>query len=97
MYYEKAFDDEKRKLLKFAFENVSYANNEVGYDFSKAYSLLYKAVEVTNSSEIQKTRDLQKYISEPDELVASKMKNDSFRAIRSSWLAVWELVGTFTC
>ena len=59
MYYENAFDYEKRKLLKFAFEeNVSYANDEIEYNFSKAYSLLYKAVDITNSSEIQKTSDL---------------------------------------
>ena len=58
----------------------------MGYNFSKAYSLLYKAVEITNSSEIKNIKEFQEYISEPDELVASKTKNDSFRAIRSSWL-----------
>jgi len=46
-YYKNASDDEKRKLLKFAFDKVSYADNSIDYDFSKAYSLLYKAVEVT--------------------------------------------------
>ena len=86
LYYEKATKDERRKLLKFAFEDIAYANNGLGYNFSKAYSLLYKAVEITNSSEIKNIKELQEYISEPDELVASKTKNDSFRAIRSFWL-----------
>lgn len=87
-YYEHALKDERRKLLRFAFENIAYANNELDYKFTNAYKLLYKAVEVTNSSEIKNPKELQKYISEPDDLVASKTKNDSYRAIRSSWLSM---------
>jgi len=86
IYYNNALDDEKRKLLKFAFERVAYARDSLDYQFSTAYSLLYKAVEVTNSSEIQNSEDLKKYISEPDDLVASKARNPRFEAIRNSWL-----------
>lgn len=86
IYYESALKDERRKLLQFAFEKISFSESDLDYKFSKAYSLLYKAVEITNNSEIKKTSDLRDYISESDELVANKMKNDSFRAIRTSWL-----------
>ncbi len=86
-YYEHAVKEERRKLLKFAFENVAYANNSLDYKFTDAYTLLYKAVEVTNSSEIKNTKELQKYISEPDDLVGVRVKKESYEAIRSSWLS----------
>lgn len=85
-YYEEADDEEKRKLLKFAFNKLAYSNDNIEYDFTKAFSLLYKAVKTTNSSEIKNTDELKKCISEPDENVVVRMNNDAYKAIRSSWL-----------
>lgn len=85
-YYEHALKEERRKLLKFAFDNISYANDSLNYKFTDAYTLLYKAVEITNSSEIKNPKELQKYISEPDDLVSAKARKEPYDTIRSSWL-----------
>lgn len=48
--------------------------NSISYSFPKANSLLYRVVEITNSSEIQNSEDLERYISEPNDLIANKVK-----------------------
>lgn len=85
-YYEYATDEEKRKLLKFVFKEIAYSNGSITYKLTDAFSLLYSAVELTNSSEIENSADLQNYISEPTDLVAVETKKAPYEAIRSSWL-----------
>lgn len=86
VYYDNATDDEKRKLLQFVFDQIAYSNGKISYKLSKAFSLLYTAVELSNSSEVQNSGDLKKYISEPSDLVGIEAKNNPLEAIRTSWL-----------
>ena len=51
-----------------------------------AFSLLYTAIEMSNSSEVQSSDDLRKYISEPSYLVGVEAKNQPLEAISTSWL-----------
>jgi len=88
VYYENATDEEKRKLLKFVFEEIAYSKGKLTYKLSKAFSLLYTAVKLTNSSEVQNIDELKNYISEPTELVAIETKKAPYEAIRSSWLSM---------
>lgn len=50
---------------------------------------------MSNSSEVQNSDDLKKYISEPQELVGVTNKNSPYKAIRTSWLSSWKFVGTY--
>ena len=86
IYYDNATDEEKRKLLQFVFDEIAYSSGKITYKLSKAFSLLYTAVELSNSSEVQNSDDLKKYISEPSDLVGIEAKNNPLEALRTSWL-----------
>lgn len=88
VYYENATDDEKRKLLQFVFDEIAYSDGKISYKLSKAFSLLYTAVELSNSSEVQNSADLRNYISEPSDLVVMEAKNQPLETIRTSWLSM---------
>jgi site-specific DNA recombinase len=94
IYYENTTLDEKRKLLQFVFDDLSYSKGKITYKLSKAFTLLYSAVELTNSSEIRNNEELKNYISEPSDLVVMEAKNQPLEAIRTSWLFVGEEVRT---
>lgn len=60
----------------------------LGEVINNSISLLYTAVELSNSSEVANSDDLKKYISEPRGLVVMEAKDKPFEVIRTSWLSM---------
>ena len=62
--YLKADTETKRKLLKLVFENLTLDEEKLSYGYTKAFEILSKAVEFTNSSKITKIAEKEDKIFE---------------------------------
>ena len=63
--YLEANKEDKRKLIDRIFNNLTLNEGKLDYEFSPAYKLLTKAVEITNSSKVQDLLEESPNIFEP--------------------------------
>jgi len=81
--YLKAKDiDKKRQLLRLVFEKLTIDEGKIYYTYSKAFKLLYAAVEATNSSKVDDIVKTRKEIFEPGKKIDIMPQMDGFYAYR---------------
>lgn len=79
--YQQALREEKRKLIKAVFSNLYVDEGTLSYSYTKAFDVLSKAVEVSNSSKVVKFAEDRHDIFE---LSYSSLNKEQNRALRSA-------------
>ena len=76
----------KRQLIRLIFSNLSINQGVLDYEYSKAFKLLYEAVEATNSSKLQDDVVWTENIFELKNLFDITPQSDTLYPTRPIWL-----------
>jgi hypothetical protein len=82
--------DQKRTIIRSVFEHIEVGRTDMYLSFNYTFSLLAKAVELTNSSKINKLPDISGNIFEPVRMGSfqsvNQSKTPSLSTERPAWL-----------
>ena len=73
--YKKLSPEKKRALLNDIYESITLDEGYLKHTHTERYSLLQKAITVTNSSKLQELEDLPNTIFEPEEKFIQKLQS----------------------
>ncbi|MFA5644689.1 MAG: recombinase family protein [Patescibacteria group bacterium] len=87
--------EEKRQLINLIFDAFSLNKNLLGMKHSKAFEILLKAIQTTNSSKVNNFTKNHSRIFEPDKFGSNSTKNRVLDPVRSAWGDLWYDFRTF--
>jgi len=93
--YTKLSPEKKRSLLNDIYETITLDEGHLEHTHTERYSLLQKAITITNRSKLYKLEELPNTIFEPEEKFIQKLQSthlyDDYLTVRRGW----DSIGTF--